>query len=166
MIIFPVKSKLQYTAKYTLTFILITLLFIAIIRTPNASPPPTPDLKEKLAGQILIQVEDSGQAWYVHPQTYERYLLDSPQSAWLVLQGLSTTVDRSDWQTIKSMPTEKLNGMIVKIKQQPNIIYYFSPLTKTWYQLTSPTDVFNLIKQTGQGILNKDLNKIPTAQDK
>jgi len=164
MIIFPVNKLFLNNVKYILTIALVILLFWAISRTPNASPAPTPTFKEKLAGQILIQVENNGRAWYIEPQTYQRYPINSPQDGWELFQKLSTTTDRLKWQEIKNWPPDKLTGTIVKIKEEPNIIYYFSPITKSWHKLLNSTDIFNLIKLTGRGILNKDLQKIPLAK--
>lgn len=47
-------------------------------------------LSRQLAGKILLQVEDAGQAWYINPTDLRRYYLGTPDDAFRVLreQGL------------------------------------------------------------------------------
>jgi hypothetical protein len=47
-------------------------------------------LSRQLAGKIVLQVEDAGQAWYINPDDLKRYYLGTPDDAFRVLreQGL------------------------------------------------------------------------------
>ena len=52
-------------------FLISTLALILIpVNSSNAA-----SLANKLKGKILLQVEDSGQAWYIDPETEERAFL-------------------------------------------------------------------------------------------
>ena len=46
-----------------------------------------------LAGRILLQIEEHGEAWYVEPDTMVRHFLGRPTDAWRVMreQGIGIT---------------------------------------------------------------------------
>ena len=46
------------------------------------------EMGEKLAWRILLQVEDSGQAWYVEPATKQRASLGRPRDAFRIMREL------------------------------------------------------------------------------
>ena len=50
-------------------------------------------LADDLAGKILLQVEANGEAWYVHPESKERFFLNRPHSAFEIMreQGVGIT---------------------------------------------------------------------------
>ncbi|MCK5416793.1 CAP domain-containing protein [Candidatus Parcubacteria bacterium] len=50
-------------------------------------------ISERLAGRILLQVENSGEAWYVHPSNNSRYFLGRPNDAFEIMrsQGVGIT---------------------------------------------------------------------------
>lgn len=41
------------------------------------------------AGKIFLQVQNSGQAWYVNPVNYKRYFLGRPDDAWQIMRTLA-----------------------------------------------------------------------------
>jgi len=43
---------------------------------------------QSMAGKILLQVEGHGEAWYVHPQTLDRYFLGRPADAFKLMRNL------------------------------------------------------------------------------
>ncbi len=47
-----------------------------------------PAFAKSLAGRILLQVEGHGEAWYVHPETLERYYLGRPADAFKIMRNL------------------------------------------------------------------------------
>ncbi|MDP3964719.1 MAG: phosphodiester glycosidase family protein [bacterium] len=52
-------------------------------------------LRDRLAGRILLQVEQHGEAWYVHPETTQRTYLGRPADAFDIMTrfGLGITAD-------------------------------------------------------------------------
>lgn len=46
-------------------------------------------LAKSLAGRILLQVESVGEAWYVHPETYERHYMADGNEAYTIMRELS-----------------------------------------------------------------------------
>ena len=53
---------------------------------PHVGDSPDAALGERLSGYILLQVEDNGEAWYVWPETNERYYLGRSEDAFAVMR--------------------------------------------------------------------------------
>jgi uncharacterized protein YcgL (UPF0745 family) len=71
--------------KYLLTGLLLFLIL------PNITQGYDP-----LAGKILLQVEDKGQAWYVRPDYLTRYFLGSPNNAFQIIKVLGKGISNND----------------------------------------------------------------------
>lgn len=57
-------------------------------------------LSERLAGKILLQVEQNGEAWYVYPKNQKRYYLGRPEDAFLIMKNLGTGISNADLEKI------------------------------------------------------------------
>lgn len=57
-------------------------------------------MAERLAGKILLQVEESGEAWYIHPDTHERYFLGRPTDAFELMRKLGLGIKNADLEQI------------------------------------------------------------------
>jgi len=55
----------------------------------------------KLKGRILIDTEDSGKAYYVHPQTSKLYYLGRPADALAVMRQVGLGISNKDLRQIK-----------------------------------------------------------------
>lgn len=53
-------------------------------------------LAQRVAGKILLQVEDVGQAWYVNPVNNLRYYLGRPADAFQIMRDLGLGITNSD----------------------------------------------------------------------
>jgi len=58
-------------------------------------------LVDRVKGKILLQVQQSGQAWYVNPVDGKRYFLGRPMQAKQVLGQLAKTVNSKDLAKVK-----------------------------------------------------------------
>ena len=58
------------------------------------------ELTERLKGQILIQVEDLGQAWYLNPDDGKRYYMKDGDAAYEIMRYLSLGITNDDLATI------------------------------------------------------------------
>lgn len=74
-----------------------SLLLTFIIARPLKSET---NLSQKLAGRILLQVEDRGMAWYVNPSDYKRYYLGKPDDAFNVIKNLGIGIKNQDLKKI------------------------------------------------------------------
>ncbi len=57
-------------------------------------------LAEKLKGQILLQVESAGEAWYVRPDTKERVYLKDGDAAYTLMRRLGLGITNADLKKI------------------------------------------------------------------
>lgn len=57
-------------------------------------------LVNRLKGRILLQVEERGQAWYVHPVTGRRYYMKDGDSAYQIMRYLSLGITNQDLNNI------------------------------------------------------------------
>ncbi|MFC1678408.1 hypothetical protein ACFLZ9_01575, partial [Patescibacteria group bacterium] len=46
------------------------------------------DLARRLAGKIILQVEENGEAWYVYPEDLKKYYLGRPDDAFEIMREL------------------------------------------------------------------------------
>jgi len=73
---------------------LLVLSIIAIPLATNAA------LADKLAGRILLQVQQKGEAWFVHPTNLKRYYLGNPTLMLQSMQKLGVGVNNEDLKNI------------------------------------------------------------------
>lgn len=59
------------------------------------------DLANKLAGKILLQVEENGEAWYVEPVTRKRFFLGRPDDAFQLMRNLGNGITNKDLEKIQ-----------------------------------------------------------------
>lgn len=58
-------------------------------------------ITNRLAGKIVLQVEDKGQAWYIHPTHKTRYYLGKPIDAWQLMRKIGLGITNSDLSLIQ-----------------------------------------------------------------
>lgn len=117
-------------------------------------------LANRLSGQILLQVEKNGEAYYIYPGDKKRYYLGRPTDAFNVMRelGLGATHDFITGHTI--YPTNVLGKILIDVEDKGKA-YYIYPKDKKAYYLGWPADAFRIMRELGLGITNDDLNKIP-----
>lgn len=60
------------------------------------------NLRQKLSGKIMLQVESKGEAWYVNPKNLKRYFLGRPADAFKVMQNLGSGITNDNLSKIPS----------------------------------------------------------------
>ena len=60
------------------------------------------NLRQKMSGKILLQVESNGEAWYVNPKNLKRYFLGRPADAFKVMQNLGSGISNDNLAKIPS----------------------------------------------------------------
>ncbi|MEA3464174.1 MAG: S1C family serine protease [Patescibacteria group bacterium] len=117
-------------------------------------------LANRMSGQILLQVEASGEAYYVYPDDKKKYYLGRPADAFSVMRqlGLGATHDFITSHTI--YPDNVLGKILIDVEKNGEA-YYIYPKDKKAYYLDRPADAFRIMREPGLGITNNDLNKIP-----
>ena len=74
-----------------LYLLIIPLIFLSYTILTQAS-----NLAEQLKGQILLQVEEHGEAWYLSPNNNKRYFLGRPVDAFAVMREQGIGISNSD----------------------------------------------------------------------
>jgi uncharacterized protein YjdB/plastocyanin len=142
-------------------------------RGPELKGIRDPKLEERLKGRILLQIESSGQAWYLGPVKKQRVFLGRPADAFRIMRehGLGITnadlvkiAVAGDNRAISSL-ARQLAGRIVLQVQAKGEAYYINPLTFKRHFLGRPADAFRIMRELALGISNNDLAKITAAED-
>jgi len=117
------------------------------------------NLAARLAGRIIIQVQSRGEAWYVNPNDYKRYYLGRPQDAFNLMKKLGVGVKHNIIIDYTIYPGNLLGKILIDTEDLGKA-YYINMTDKKAYYLGKPSDAFQVMKQLGLGITNKNLNKI------
>ncbi len=104
-------------------------------------------LRERLAGWIVIQVEQHGEAWYINPTDLKRYYLKRPKSAFKLMSKFGLGITASDLATIP-MSSDFLN-----IVQAPSTVQSFNlSIARGSFDLdviTLSREQFTMVTDTG-----------------
>ncbi len=68
----------------------------------------TDDISVRMRGRILLQVEQHGEAWYVHPENCFRIYMKDGDAAYSIMRELSLGISDADLSTIASKIFESL----------------------------------------------------------
>lgn len=155
-----------YSRIVVVTLLSVTTFFIATGSLHAATLP------EKLAGQILLQVESKGEAWYVDSLKKERWYLGRPADALTVMRKLGLGISNANLVKIPRAKTNDLGnakftkrflGRILLQVEELGQAWYLHPKEQRRYYLGRPADAFYVMKQVGVGITNTNLEAIPIA---
>jgi hypothetical protein len=118
----------------------------------------------RLAGQILLQVEQNGEAWYVYPNSLERYYLGRPSDAFDVMRALGLGIAHAELAGYQASGfPERLAGQILLDVEQNGEAYYIYPDDLLGYYLGRPADAFNVMRELGLGISDADLAQVSVS---
>jgi hypothetical protein len=117
-------------------------------------------LSKKLSGQIILQVENNGEAWYVNPENNKRYFLGRPTDAFNLMRRLGLGVSNKDFNLFTGHTPKRLSGKILLKVEDAGKAYYVNPKDLKMYYLGRPSDAFNVMRTLGLGISNVDIRKI------
>lgn len=152
-------------------------ILLVIIISQFIWPLPTmaasPDLSQKLAGKILLQVESYGRAWYVHPVEQTRYYLKDGVSAYDIMREHSLGISNKDLAKIKTASgqaydyklTQRLKGYILLQVESHGEAWYVHPDTGIRYYLKDGRAAYNIMRELSLGITNSDLDQIPVSEN-
>ncbi len=116
-----------------------------------------------LRGRILLQVESHGEAWYVNPANNQRYYLGRPDDAYAIMRSLGLGISNADFNSFSAKAPVRLAGSILLKVQDKGQAYYVDSRELKLYYLGRPADAYNVMRNKGLGISNRDLATIPMA---
>jgi len=152
-------------------FLVIFALFIAFFAVKPTAVQAASGAFEHVRGRILIDVEQNGEAWYVHPVSGKRYYLKSAENALMVMRELGLGITDADLALVplvddQFMLKSRLNhvrGRILLRVENGGEAWYVHPDSGQRYKLGSPADALNVMTSVGLGITHNDLEQIPKA---
>lgn len=126
-------------------------------------------LASKLAGQILLNVEKNGEAWYVYPEDERRYYLGRPHDAFQIMRELGLGIREVDFQRLAKagMPVpgdwelaNELKGKIILQVEKNGEAWYVYPEDLKIYYLGRPHDAWRIMRELSLGINQEDLAQV------
>lgn len=149
--------------KKIILFITIIFLFLPVFCFAERN------LSQELSGQILLQVESYGRAWYVYPEDNKRYYLKDGETAYNIMRDLGlgiTNVDlakipekKGDYSDLKI--TDRLKGKILLQVEKHGEAWYVNPSDGLRYYMKDGEAAYNIMRDLSLGISNINLAKIP-----
>lgn len=129
---------------------------------PTTHQPSAPSaIANGVRGAILLQVQERGEAWYVHPDTAQRVYLGRPADAFLIMRELGLGVSHDFVIKYKNGTyPDRVAGKILIDVGDYGKAYYIYPKNKKAYYLGRPADAFEVMRELGLGISNSDLGKV------
>ncbi|PLX22154.1 hypothetical protein C0584_00160 [Candidatus Parcubacteria bacterium] len=101
--VYPKDKKRYYLGRPKDAFSLMRELGLGITevdfqKIAHENSPADGDLQlaKRLAGQIIIQVEENGEAWYINPDDLKKYYLGRPDDAFSVMRRLGLGISREN----------------------------------------------------------------------
>ena len=130
-------------------------------------------LYNRLKGKIILQVEEHGEAYYIHPTKQEMYYLGRPDDAFRIMREQGIGITNTDLEKIPSSIEEELDiikidyifankhkGKIFLQVEQNGEAYYVYPDTGFRYYLGRPADAFQIMRELGLGISSSNFNSL------
>lgn len=135
-------------------------------------------LVKKLAGRILLQVEQKGQAWYLDPVSLKRYYLADGAGAYQALRKFGLGIKNSDLNRIpvatKSVLPDnytsskiysaslvnRLKGKIVIQTEGRGEAWYINPSDGSRYYLANGEAAYQIMRNLSLGANNINIRKI------
>lgn len=150
--------------KKTITVALAALLFSLVLAAPALA-----DHHGRLAGRVLLQVEENGELWYLAPASLERFMVKSSYDMARLMRLNGLGIKNADLTEIpaygEAKPakadmamTRRLAGRILIQVENKGEAWYVNPSDHMRYSLGTPQQAFALFKQIALGITNKDIN--------
>ena len=142
--------------KIKIIILIILGLFVPVLYYSNLSAANT------TPGNIYLQVEQNGEAWYVHPITEERFYLGRPDDAWSLLREQGVGISN---QNLKKIPIGLLGFEMIDTDEDGLSDYLENSLGMNQLLKDSDSDGFddysevkNAYNPLGTGVMPIDYN--------
>ncbi len=121
------------------------------------------ELSRKLRGYILLQVENHGEAWYVHPDDGRRFYMKDGATAYQMMREFGLGASTADINRLlagdKTLATQ-VKGKIVLAVELHGEAYYINPTDLSVHYLKDGAEAYRIMRELSLGISNKDLEEI------
>ncbi|PIQ67661.1 hypothetical protein COV92_01840 [Candidatus Uhrbacteria bacterium CG11_big_fil_rev_8_21_14_0_20_41_9] len=143
-----------------------------------------PDLKDqkiidRMQGNILLQVEQHGEAWYLHPELDKRYYMKDGPTAYEMMRQFGLGIADADLMKIPAEATpadmleatsicktnslaRRLSGRILLQVEQHGEAWYIQPDTCRRIYMKDGESAYNIMRFLSKGIADSNLKAIPS----
>lgn len=132
----------------------------------------------RMKGRILLQVEDHGEAYYVHPDSGDRYYMKDGPTAYEMMRAFGLGITNADLAGIPEVDSEEemlnassvcsynslaagLKGRILLQVEELGEAYYVHPDTCRRIYMKDGASAYEIMRYLSLGISNSDLAGIP-----
>jgi hypothetical protein len=136
-------------------------------------------LTNRLMGNILLQVENHGEAWYLSPKDGRRYYMKDGSVAYEMMRSFGLGITDADLNKIPHSQTtdeiksassicssnslaNRMKGKILLQVQQHGEAYYVYPKNCRMIYMKDGAAAYQIMRYLGLGITNSDLEKVPS----
>ncbi|MFA4953917.1 MAG: ice-binding family protein [Patescibacteria group bacterium] len=152
--------------------------------TPSSAVPSSASsatLSKGLGGKILLQVQQHGEAWYVHPVSGKRYYMQDGPTAYGMMRSFGLGITDANLANIPSVTTtdelkqsfsvcsansaaNKVKGKILLQVQQHGEAWYVATDKCRRIYMKDGAAAYTIMRFLGLGITDADLQKIPLGE--
>lgn len=151
---------------------LISLFFLPMVVHAQS------DITTSVLGSILLQVEQHGEAWYVHPDTGYRFYLKDGEVAYTMMRYFGLGISDKDLTAIEIADSaqqasdmvsqcetnplaDAVKGKILLQVEQNGEAWYVSPKNCVRIYLKNGDEAYSVMRFLGLGITDENLSLIP-----
>ncbi len=127
----------------------ITDANLAKIPMAGSSDAGDTKLRNQLAGYILIQTEQNGEAWYVYPVDRKRYSLGRPTTAFNVMKSLGLGISNVNLAQVPAAPNQPPLLPVVATSSTRSIVTSRGTFTVRQLALTASSLSYKIMTDTG-----------------
>ncbi|PLX27862.1 hypothetical protein C0583_01335 [Candidatus Parcubacteria bacterium] len=114
-------------------------------------------------GYILLQVESKGEAWYVDPETEQRYYMRDGFAAFEIMRNFGLGISNENLAKLQNGDEALKNRLIGKIVlqiEENGEAFYISPQDRGVHYLQNGAEAYRIMREQGLGITNTDLSAL------
>lgn len=137
-------------------------------------------MADRVSGQILLQVENHGEAWYINTENKFRYYMKDGAAAYYMMRYFSLGITDSDLEKIPLVEnttvmnattslckqnafSNQLKGKILLQVEQHGEAWYVDPVKCRRIYMKDGAVAYEIMRFLGLGITNVDLAQIPVG---
>jgi hypothetical protein len=132
-----------------------------IVPAPAPSSLQKSALRERLKGYILLQAQQRGEAWYVHPVDSRRYYLKDGPTAYQMMRAFGLGISNADLERLQDGNADlrrRLKGRILLQVQAHGEAWYVHPETGVPHYMKDGAAAYELMRAKSLGITESDLS--------
>ncbi len=167
MRLFRSQNSSSIYAGFVVGMAFAAVFFVGMMDT-QTNAATTSTLADRLQGQILLQVQEHGEAWYVKPVEKKRYYMRDGQAAYALMRFHSLGISNADLAKVlagDSTLLARLKGYILLQVQANGEAFYICPRDMSVTYVKNGDVAYGVMRSCGLGITNSDLAQIPVATE-